>query len=216
MRIITQFLKIQSTRSGFIQILHHGPVSWKITPLYFLAQTSYTFDKNRPSKWNFGLFSDWVKIHQIFHVIFETVIQFYFKLCIAFQCHEREFFCAFLAGTLYDFYKRSPSKCKILEKNVTAQVKFHQICTYDRLLLLKICKISAKKVRRSYVWWYWRLMQNFKKNWFAVSKMTRIRWILIQALKSLQNLHFYWSLLWKLYNLYLYLTSYLSWHWRVM
>ena len=35
-------------RSGF-KILHHCSVSWKITPLYFLAQISYTLDKNGPS-----------------------------------------------------------------------------------------------------------------------------------------------------------------------
>ena len=48
----------ETTRSGFIQILHHCSVSWKITLLYFLAQTSYTLDKNSLSKWNF-LFFEW-------------------------------------------------------------------------------------------------------------------------------------------------------------
>ena len=47
---------LETTRPGFIQILHLCSVSWKITPLYFLAQTSYTLDKNSPSKWNFGTF----------------------------------------------------------------------------------------------------------------------------------------------------------------
>ena len=64
----------------------------------------------------FGLLSSWVKIQQIFRVIFETSIHFYFKLCIVLQSHERELFYTFLAGTLYDFYKKSPSKCKIPEK----------------------------------------------------------------------------------------------------
>ena len=34
----------------------------------------------------------------------------------------------------------------------------------------------------------WRVMQNLKKNWFAVSKMARIWWILIRALKSLKKI----------------------------
>ena len=55
---------------------------------------------------------------------------------------------------------------------------------FDRLLLLQAYKISDKKVQRSYVSWYWRVMQNLKKNRFLVSKMTRIWWILIRALKS--------------------------------
>ena len=46
----------ETTRSGFIQILHHCSVSWKITPQYFLAQTSYTLDKKSPPKWNFQTF----------------------------------------------------------------------------------------------------------------------------------------------------------------
>ena len=88
---------------------------------------------------------------------------------------------------------------------------------FDRLLLLKVYKISSKKVRRSYVSLHWRVMQNLKKNWF-VSKMTRIWWILIRALKSLKNLHFDWSLLCKVYNVWpkKVQRSYLSWHWRVM
>ena len=89
---------------------------------------------------------------------------------------------------------------------------------FDRLLLLKVYKISAKKVQRSYVSWDWRVVQNSKKNWFFVSKMTRIWLILIRTLKSLKNLHFDWSLLCKVYNVWpkKVQRSYVSWHWWVM
>ena len=89
---------------------------------------------------------------------------------------------------------------------------------FDRLLLLKVYKISGKNVQRSYVSWYWRVVQNLKKNQFFVSKITRIWWILIRALKSLKNLHFDWSLLCKVYNVWpkKVQRSYISWHWRVM
>ena len=60
----------------------------------------------------FGLLSGWVKTHQIPNVIFESTSQIFFKLCITLQCHETYFY-TFLAKTLYDFYKRKPSKCKI-------------------------------------------------------------------------------------------------------
>ena len=93
---------------------------------------------------------------------------------------------------LYDFYKRSPSKCKVSDFRLLR-------C---RLLLLKIYKISAEKVQRSYVSWYWRVMQNLKKNQFVVSKMTRIWWTLIQALNSLKNLQFDWLLSCKVYNVW--------------
>ena len=37
----------------------------------------------------FGLLSGLMKIQQIPHVIFETTIQFFFKICITLQYHER-------------------------------------------------------------------------------------------------------------------------------
>ena len=61
----------ETTRSGFIQILHHCPVSWKITPLHFLAQTSCALDKNSHQSKISGLLSGCVKIHQIPHFIIE-------------------------------------------------------------------------------------------------------------------------------------------------
>ena len=70
----------------------------------------------------------------------------------------------------------------------------------DRLFLLKVHKISAKKVERSYVSWHWRLILNLMKNWFVVSKLTRIWWIFIRALKILKNLDFDWFLAWKVCN----------------
>ena len=79
-----------------------------------------------------------------------------------------------------------------------AQVKFDQIYT----LRGSLYKISAKKVQRSYVWWYWRVMRNLKKNQFVVSKTKRIWWILIRTLKSVQNLHSDWSLLCKIYKVW--------------
>ena len=47
-----------------------------------------------------------------------------------------------------------------------------------------------------------RVVKNLRRNLFFVSKMTRIWWILIWALKSLKNLPFYWSLLCKVYNVW--------------
>ena len=74
---------------------------------------------------------------------------------------------------------------------------------FDRLLFLKVyIKFRLKKVWRKYVSWYQRVVQNLKSNLFFVSKMTRIWWILIRALKRLKNLHFDWSLLCKVYNVW--------------
>ena len=43
---------------------------------------------------------------------------------------------------------------------------------FNGLLLSKVYIVWAKKVQRSYLSWHWRVMQNLKKNWLAVWKMT--------------------------------------------
>ena len=57
-----------------------------------------------------------------------------------------------------------------------------------------------------------------KKHWSVVWKMTRIWWNLTEALKSLQNLHFYLLLLCKVFNVWpkKVQKSYLSRQWRVI
>ena len=79
-----------------------------------MKENSYVFLQRKPYiPWTkrahrkdiFRLLSGWVKLHQITHVIFETTSQFFFKLCIILQCHERELFCNFLAKTLCNLDK---------------------------------------------------------------------------------------------------------------
>ena len=58
---------------------------------------------------------------------------------------------------------------------------------FDVLLLSIAYKISAKKVQKSYLSWHWRVIQNLKKNWIFVWKMTWVVWwILMQAVESLE------------------------------
>ena len=62
-----------SNKSVFLHILYPSSVLWKITPLYFLAQTIYTLLKKSPLKWEFlRLSSAQAKICQIPYVNFET------------------------------------------------------------------------------------------------------------------------------------------------
>ena len=88
----------ETTRSGFIQILYHCSVSWKITPLYLCSsKLEYFGEKELIEK----TLSGWVKVQQILHIIFESKSQFFFKLCITLHCH--------------DLSKRNLSKWKILD-----------------------------------------------------------------------------------------------------
>ena len=102
-------------------------------------------------------------------------------------------------------------------QNLTVQMKFHQICTLIGYFCWEFIKFQLKKVSKKYVSRYQRVVQNLKKNLFCVSKTTRIWWILIRALKSLKYLHFDWSLLCKVYNVWpkTVQRSYISWNWRI-
>ena len=123
----------------------------------------------------------------------------------------------FFSGNFIWALQKDPIKVQNFRKISTAQVNFIKFVTLIGSFCWKYMQFQLKKIQRSYVSWYWRLMQNLKKNKFDVSKLTRIRWILIQALKSLQNFHFDWSLSCKVYNLWpkKLQRSYLSWHQRV-
>ena len=153
------------------------------------------------------LSSSWVKIHKILHVVFETTSQFFFKLS-SWEITLLYFF----SWNFILFWRREPIRVPNFRLSISPNLYL------DRLLLLKVYKISAKKVQRSCVSWHWRLMKNLKKNWFVVSKLTRIWWVFIRALKSLKNLHFHWVLAWKVSNIWSKKVqrSYLSWHSRVM
>ena len=79
-----------SNKSVFLQNLHHFSMSWKITPLTFLAQTIYTLLKKSPLTWKCLRHSSaHVKICQIPYVNFETTSRFLSKFCIRLQFYER-------------------------------------------------------------------------------------------------------------------------------
>ena len=133
----------ETARSGFIQILHHCSVSCLLC--IFLSQNFILWTKRAHRSEIFRPLSGCVKMHQIPYVMFETASQFFFELFITLQCHEK-LFCTILAETVHDLAHQSAKfqtfdcSCKI-----SPNLYFH------RLLLLKVYKILAKKIQRSYV-----------------------------------------------------------------
>ena len=115
------YANFENTRSGYIPILHHCSVSWKITPLYFLAQTSYTLDKNSPSKWNFWTF-EWFGENSPNSscYIWNHKLVFPQTLHITLPCHETKLFCTFSYKSLHDLDKRIWSKCKFWDFQLLA------------------------------------------------------------------------------------------------
>ena len=61
---------------------------------------------------------------------------------------------------------------QILIRALKSLTKFH----FNWLLLSKVYIVSDKKVQRSYLPWHWRVMQNLKKTWLVVWKMTGGIW----------------------------------------
>ena len=58
---------------------------------------------------------------------------------------------------------------------------------FDVLLFSIAFKVSAKKVQKNYLSWYWKKIQTLKKNSLFVWKMTwEIWWTLTRAVKSLK------------------------------
>ena len=121
-----------------------------------------------------------MKTQQIPHVIFETTSQFFFKFLM------RDTSSALFQLKLYMIFRKGAyrsAKCQTFDCLGEISPNLY----FDRLLLLKVYKISGKNVQRSYVSWYWRVVQNLKKNRFFVSKITGTWWILNPSTKKFKK-----------------------------
>ena len=137
-------------------------MSWKITPLYFLSQAFIIWTKRARRSEIFRHLIGWVKIHQIPYVMFETTSQFFFKLhhtSVSWEITLLYFFSWICTW----FGQKEPIKVQNFRFS-TAQCKISPNLHFHRLLLLKVHKVLAKKVQKSYASWPWILMQNLKKN----------------------------------------------------
>ena len=88
----------------------------------------------------------------------------------------------------------------------------------NRLLLLKVYKISAKKVSKICFSWHWTVMTCSKKKLIYCFKNDKNLLNFDLSTRNSQNFHCYWFLLWKVCTIWPIKVqrSYLSWHWRVM
>ena len=76
---------------------------------------------------------------------------------------------------------------KIDMRNLTRALKSLKNLHFNGLLVTKVYNVWAKTVQRSYLSWHWRVMQNLKKNWLVVWKMTwGISQIFTRACKSVK------------------------------
>ena len=107
--------------------------------------------------------------------IFETTSQFFFKLCIAFQCHGRWVFCTFFGWNFIWFLQKEATTVQNF-RLLTAQMKFHQIRTLIGYFCWKYIKFQLKKFEG--------FMSHDTKEW---CKIWRETYFLFQKWKNLMN-----------------------------
>ena len=135
----------ETTRSGFIQILHHCSVSWKITPLYFCSSNLVYFGQKEPIENKRSGF--WVAGWK-----FSKVLMSHLKPQDSFSLNFALLFSVIRNNSSVLFKLKF---CMIWTKGTHQSAKFWTFdCSreispnldFDRSFLLKVYKISAKKV----------------------------------------------------------------------
>ena len=130
----------ETTRSGFIQILHHCSASWKITPVYFLSWNLI------PSKWKFQTFMWFGKNSPKILMSFETASQCFLKTLHHSVVSWEITVLYFFSWNFIWFWQKEPTEVENFKLS-TAHVKFHQICTLIGSFYGEYIKFQLKKYR---------------------------------------------------------------------
>ena len=102
-------------------------------------------------------------------------------------CHGNEEWCKILKGSDLLFQNWHEEFDEFWHLILARALESLRNLDFNWLLLNKVYNVWAKKLQRSCVSWNWRVMQNLKKNWLAVRKMTWGIWqIFTRALESLK------------------------------
>ena len=139
----------KTTRSRFILSLHHCSVSWKITPLYYFSSNLIYFRQKDPMDVKFSSF--WVNGWE-----FTKFLMSYLKPPVSFPLEFallfsviRDTFSVLFQLKLYMVWTKGDhqyTQLQIFDCSCEMSPNLYS----DKFLLLKIYKMSAKKVQRSY------------------------------------------------------------------
>ena len=158
---------------------------WEISLLYFFSWNFIWFLQKEPTTvQNFRLLTAQVKFHQIC-----TLIGYFYWKCIRFQLKkyggnmslDTKEWCKIWIKTYFCFkndknlvsFDPSTKKSKKFALWLVPSVQSIQRLTY--------------KNTKEYISWHWRFMQNLKKSWLVVWKMTWGIWqIFIKTLESVK------------------------------
>ena len=155
--------------------------------MYFSSWNFIKFLQKEPTKVkNFRLSTAQVKFLQACTLIgsfCRKYIKFQLKKYRGVMSHDTEEWCKIWRKTDSVFQKW-------LWRILIGALKILKNLHFDWCLLCKVYNVWPKKVQRSYISWHWRVMQNLKKNWLVVWKMTWGIWqIFIRTLESVRYFH---------------------------
>ena len=135
----------ETTRLVFVQILHHCPVSWNISLLYFCSSNQVYFGRKEPIKNKFLEF--WVLGGKLFKLFMS-----YLKPQVCFSSNFASLFSVTRCNSsvlfylkLYMIWTNEPKKVQNFSLLI-AQVKFHQTYTLIGIFCWKYTKISTTKM----------------------------------------------------------------------
>ena len=203
----------ETTRSGFIQILHHCSVSWKITPLYFCCSNQVYFGQKEPIE---NKFSDvWVVGWKLIKFLISYLKPWgsfeNFECsglnspnCCHLWNHKWVFFSNFaslfsvmrdnfLAEILYDLDRRNPSKCKISD--------FRLLMWNLGSFCWKYMKFQPKRIEELCLMTLKKDAKIFKKLICCFKNDKNLVNFDLSSWNS-QNFDFDWFLLWKVCNVW--------------
>ena len=133
-------------RSGFIQILHHCSVSWKIVPLYIFSSNLKYFGQKRPTEVKFSDF--WLigwKLTQFLMSYLKPEVSFSLNFASSSTSWEITLLHFFNWDFIW-FGRKKPIKVQNFRLS-TAHVKFHQMCTLTGSFCRKYIQFQIKKYK---------------------------------------------------------------------
>ena len=113
--------------------------------VYFYLKLLY-FGQKEPFEVKFSLLSGWVRINEIPNAMLETATQCFCKLC-NFSVMRDNSSLLFKLTLYMSWTKGAHQNAKFQTFDCAREIS---ILYFDRLLLLKVYKISVKKVQRNY------------------------------------------------------------------
>ena len=193
----------ETTRLVFVQILHHCPVSWNISLLYFCSSNQVYFGRKEPIKNKFLEF--WVLGGKLFKLFMS-----YLKPQVCFSSNFASLFSVTRCNSsvlfylkLYMIWTNEPKKVQNFSLLI-AQVKFHQTYTLIGIFCWKYTKFQLRKCRG--------FMSHDTEDWCKIRRKTELLFPKWHKFGEFWREHSKFSK----FSLWSVQRNYLSWHWRVM